>query len=171
LEAARKPSAAAAPLLRNARTVEARFALAAAASAAGIHSAITAMTTMWRIPGDIARVQCEGIRTPLNNSVVILTGFIGTSFAVWTDQATSSVSHSAPTAKELSTWTGIAAHLSGLAARRAQGSILRAPGRRRRGRRARSIRTVHAERFQHRTGSRVGRASRTDSSMFAICSL
>ena len=46
LETARSPSAAAAPLLRNARTVEARFALAAGRSAAANHSAITATPTM-----------------------------------------------------------------------------------------------------------------------------
>ena len=57
------------PLLRNARTVEARFAPAAARSAAANHSAITALNTMWRIPActcDIARVQREEIRAPRN---------------------------------------------------------------------------------------------------------
>ena len=61
------------PLLRNARTVEARFAPAAARSAAANHSAITALNTMWRIPActcDIARVQREVIGTPPNSHLL-----------------------------------------------------------------------------------------------------
>ena len=80
-------------------------------------------------------------------------------FAVRTDHVISSVSHSAPNAKEPSRRSGTAARLRGLAVRRAQGSILRVPGRRHHGRQVRSTGTIDVGGLQYRSGSGVRRTS------------
>ena len=80
--------------------------------------------------------------------------------AVRADQVIFSVSHSAPNAKEPSRHLGTAVRPPGLAIRRAQGSISRAPGRRHHGRQVRSAGIVDAGGLQSRGGSAVHRTSR-----------
>ena len=78
--------------------------------------------------------------------------------------------HSAPNAKEPSRHLGTAARPPGLAVRHAQGSILRAPGRRRHGRQARSAGTVDVGGLQYRSGLAVHRTSRVrNRTTFAVC--